>query len=390
MSRSGMSGMTPRSSGGAKTPGWRIGSVAGTPVYLAPSWLLIAAALTLLFLAPVRNAAPDLGLPAAIAAAATFPVLLLASVLAHELAHGAAARGLGLPVHEYALTFWGGHTSFGDQLRSPGASALIAAAGPAANLVLAGAGWAVLQAGLSGLAAVIVSALVYANGVVAVFNLLPGNPLDGRRSMEALLWRVTGNRRTGAIGAGWVGRVLAVAIVVVIIGLPLVQDRAITPFTAIWAVLIAGTVWSGATQSIRIGKARQGAAGFSLAGVIRPAVVVDSRTLLPHLPQPRWGAGSGDVVIVGPGGLPIALLDGEALAQVPQHAYPQTPVTAVARALPAEAILTAVHGPDALAGVARGLAVSPVLVVVSEHGILGTVDRAALRTVLGTGGHQQR
>ena len=377
-------------SGGVKTPGWRLGSVAGTPVYLAPSWLLIAAALTLLFLAPVRNAAPDLGLPAAIAAAATFPILLLGSVLAHELAHGAAARGLGLTVHEYALTFWGGHTSFGDQLRSPGASALVAVAGPLANLVLAGAGWAALQAGLSGLVAVIVSALVYANGVVALFNLLPGNPLDGGRILEALIWKVTGSRETGTVGAGWVGRVLALFIVVVIIGLPLVQGRTITPFTGIWAILIAGTVWSGATQSIRIGKARQGAAGFSLAGVLRPAMVVDATTLLPNLPQSRWGAGSADVVIVGPDGMPIALLDGEALAQVPPHAYSSTAVTAVARTLPSPAILTALHGPDALAGVARGLAVSPILVVVGEHGILGTVDRAALSSVLGTGRSQQR
>ncbi|TGO04506.1 site-2 protease family protein [Serinibacter arcticus] len=369
-----------------KRPGWRIGVVGGSPVYLAPSWLLIAAVLTLLFLPTVQRAAPRLDTPAAVAAAATFPILLFASVLAHELAHGAAARAVGARVREYVITFWGGHTSFGEELRTPGASAIVSAAGPLANVVLAVAGWFVLGAMPPGLPAVIVAALTYANAVVAAFNLLPGNPLDGGRILEALIWKVTGNRETGTIGSGWVGRGLAVVLAAVILGLPLLRGERPTLTTGIWGLLVAGLVWTGASQSIKIGRARRSAAGFDLRALLRPAVVVDARASLAQVPRPPFGMGSSDVVAIDAAGTPVAVLDAAALAQVPPDAYASTPVTAVARSLPPSAVLTAVTGPDALGALARGINESPVVVVVGPGGILGTTTRESVVAALASPG----
>ena len=365
-----------------KRPGWRLATVGGAPVYLAPSWLLIAAVLTVLFLPTVRGSAPGLGTAAAVAAAATFPVLLFASVLAHELAHGAAARVVGARAKEYVITFWGGHTSFGAELRTPGASALVSAAGPLANLVLAGAGWLLLGALPYGLGAVIVAALTYANLVVAVFNLLPGNPLDGGRILEALIWKITGDRETGTIGSGWVGRVLAIGLGLAIIGLPLLRGQQAQVSTAVWGLLVAGLIFNGATQSIRLGRARRSAAGFDLRPLLSPAVVVDIAAAVAAIPRPPFGMASSDVVAVDAAGTPVAVLDAQALAAVPPHAYATTPVTAVARSLPPQAVLTAVSGADALAALARGIGQSQVIVVVGPGGILGTATREAVVAAL--------
>lgn len=374
--------MTTRPTTAQRPPGWRLGSVRGVPVYLAPSWLAVAALFTILFLPTVQAAAPGLPSSAAVAAATSFPILLFASVFAHELAHGVVATAFGVRVREYVLSFWGGHTSFGSDLRGPGVSAAVSAAGPLANLVLAGAGWLVLQAIAPGLGAVIVAALVWANLVVAVFNLLPGNPLDGGRILEALIWRITGDRNTGAIGAGWVGRVLAVGIVVVMLGVPLLRGARPTTATAIWAVLIAVLIWNGATQSVRMGRARRSAAGFDLRPLLRPAVVLGVGDVVADVPDLPWGVRAEDIVVVDEAGDVVAIADREALAAVPPAARGATPVSAIARAMPPVAVVTAFEGADAMAQIARGLSAGVPLVAVSPHGVLGTVDREALLAAL--------
>ncbi|GMA31107.1 peptidase M50 [Litorihabitans aurantiacus] len=364
----------------------------GSPVYLAPSWLLVAAVLTVIFLPTVRRVAPDLGFAAAVGASATFPVLLFASVLAHELAHGAAARAIGARVREYVLTFWGGHTSFDAELRTPGASAFVSAAGPAANLLLAGLGWLALQAIPLGLVAVVVASLTWANVVVAAFNLLPGNPLDGGRILEALLWRVTGDRDRATIGAGWVGRAIAVVIALVVLLPPLLRGERPVLTTAVWGLLVAGLVWSGASRSIAVGRARRSAAGFDLRPMLRAAVALDAATPIEALPDVLRaaavpdGAAPPDVVLLDPAGAPVALLDPEAVRGVPPHLRAGTPVGAAARGLPPEAVLTAVTGADALAALARGIEAGGVVVVLVAPGVVATTTRAAVLAALAPGG----
>lgn len=347
-------------------------------MFLAPSSLVVAAVLTVLFLPTVRTAAPGLSGPMSIVAAASFPVLLYASIFVHELAHGTVARAFGVRVREYVLTFWGGHTSFDSDLRTPGISAAVSAAGPLANLLLAGAGWLLLRELPPGLPAVVVASLVYTNLVVAVFNLLPGSPLDGGRILEALIWKVTGSRDTGLIGAGWVGRVLAVAIAAIVLGVPLLRGSQPTLTTAIWVVLIAGIVWNGASQSIKLGRARRGAASVDLRQLLTPAVVLPVGSPVGDVPAVPWGVRVGATVLVDAAGNVVAVVDPAALASVPAPVRASTPLSAVARALPRQAIITEVTGAAALAQVAGGLQVSDVLVAVAPGGVLGTLERDRL------------
>ena len=81
-----------------------------------------------------------LGMSAYIVAFA-YAVLLLISVLVHELAHALTAKIYGWPTQKIVLNLWGGHTQFESFTASPGRSVLVALAGPAANFFLAGGAW---------------------------------------------------------------------------------------------------------------------------------------------------------------------------------------------------------------------------------------------------------
>ncbi|WP_432845036.1 site-2 protease family protein [Amycolatopsis sp. CA-161197] len=143
-------------------------------------------------------------------------VMFLVSLLVHELCHAIAARSCGLEAGRITQWLLGGATELPEDPPTPIAAFLVAGAGPAASLLLGGVflGAAVLLA--SSLPAVVVVALTWlgwTNGMLALFNLLPGVPLDGGRIAEAIAWKITGDRSHARRAAGQSGRVLAAALV---------------------------------------------------------------------------------------------------------------------------------------------------------------------------------
>src|ERR1035437_10049176 len=161
-----------------QAPGWRIATIGGVPVYIGKSWPFIALFVVAIFGPSIASNHPDLGL-GAYAVAAGYAVLLLVSVFAHEASHAVLLTRLGYLVNRVLADLWGGHTAYETSAARPGASALVAIAGPAANALLAAAGWLAMPAFPDGIASTLVYALVLTNAFVAGFNLLPGLPLDG-------------------------------------------------------------------------------------------------------------------------------------------------------------------------------------------------------------------
>ena len=197
----------------------RLGRLVGVPVYLSWNWLLIAGFVVLLFGPQVARLFPELGI-GAYGIAFLYAVLLALSVLVHELAHAVSARAFGWPAQEIVLNLWGGHTQFGAFQATPGRSLVTALAGPAANVLIALAGTLIAAvAPPEGVARLLLDILVYANWLVALFNVLPGLPLDGGRIVESAVWAITGSQDKGTLAAGWAGRgivmLLGVALVVV-------------------------------------------------------------------------------------------------------------------------------------------------------------------------------
>lgn len=296
----------------------------GVPVYIGRSWIFVALAITALFGPTVANITPAIGL-GAYAVAAFFAVLLLISVLVHEAAHAVTARQCGFTVQRIVADFWGGHTAYHGEQTKPGAAAVVAFAGPMANAALAGVGWLALQSVDTGIPGLLLIAFTYANAFVAIFNLLPGLPLDGGFLLEALVWKATGSRGTGTLVAGWVGRALVVALAVYAILLPLFNGQQPGLYQIIWVVLIGGFLWSGATQAVRSGRSRRRFEAITLSSVWRTVTRVPASQSVESVP---WNQASLWLV-TGEQGEPIGIVDPAALAAVPAGGRSSTLVSAI-------------------------------------------------------------
>jgi len=136
-------------------------------------------------------------------------VAFLLGLLAHEAAHAVVARRNGVGVQDITLWMLGGTTRLTGGARTPGAEARIAGAGPLTSLLLGvgcfGLAWGLAALGVPGLAVGTVRWLGAINVLLALFNVLPGAPLDGGRLVLAGLWKWRGDRLWAAIAAARAG-----------------------------------------------------------------------------------------------------------------------------------------------------------------------------------------
>lgn len=307
---------------------------------LAYSWFIIAA-FTVIAYGPIlaRNN-PALGLGAYLVAF-TYAVLLLISVLVHELAHALTAKIYRWPTQKIVLNLWGGHTQFESFTASPGRSVLVAMAGPAANFVLAAGGWLLVSAApLTGVADILANIFVWANLLIGIFNVLPGLPLDGGRLVESAVWKVTGSQEKGTIAAGWGGRIIVVALGLWFIVLPLLSGQRPDMSLVLITALVGSFLWFGAGAAIQQARLRSRMHLIHAAALADPAVGLPASAsvaeVLALAPDPATGAVPA-VVLYGPDGRPGALVDSRAVATVPPAAAAVTPASAVAYALGAGA-----------------------------------------------------
>ncbi|MGK7953043.1 MAG: site-2 protease family protein [Xenococcaceae cyanobacterium] len=186
----------------------RMGSLFGIPFYINPSWFFVLGIVTLTYGSSLRGLFPELIgiLPWILGFIAA--LLLFSSVLAHELGHSFVAIAQGIPVKSITLFIFGGLATLEKESETPLQAFLVAIAGPVVSLLLF-----VLFATISvsvPLAApikAIVSLLATINLVLALFNLIPGLPLDGGNVLKSIVWKITGNPNKGVIFAGRVGQI---------------------------------------------------------------------------------------------------------------------------------------------------------------------------------------
>ena len=380
--------------GAQRSSGLQIGSIAGARVVVHPGWAVIVALVAVLFGPVVRSYLPGLG-GWAYLVAAVFGVVMLVSVLAHELAHALGARRFGVALHRISATLTGGHTEM-DHARTPGATAVIAACGPAANLLLAAIAWWVLQllpdqflrfpvpgVTTGGVAALLLTATAGWNAMIAVLNLLPGLPLDGGRLVEALIWRLSGRRTTGTVVAGWCGRVLAVALVLAALVLPYAQGTSPDLVTAVWVGLVAAFLWMAASSSLKSVARERMVASLSLDALVVPALSAPVATTLAEVDGGPWP--DPEVVVIGAGGEPVGYVDRVAARAVPHQLRGTTTLGAVLVPLPPGAVVeSGLIGQDAVRAVAQAARSSPVMVVRGPSGVTGLLQYtdvvAALRS----------
>jgi Zn-dependent protease len=350
----------------------RLGRVAGVPVYLDRTWLFLAA-----FIAWTGwRAGRDLGTGMAFAYAGWLVAGILLAVLGHEVAHALAGRLLGFRVHRIVATLWGGHTAYDGTGTTPGRAAVIAVSGPLANVALAG---------LGALAMVLLPwpweefawSFVVLNALLAVFNLLPGLPLDGGQLVESLVWSLTGRRDRGLVVAGWCGRALAVLLVLGFVVVPLARG-ALDTFDGVLAGVMAWVLWTGATAAIRRAPLER------LLRHVRPEHVLDPVTVVPATtPVGELVGLSSRVVALDERGRPTLVLPMPSagtpdLATVP----PTTRLSSLVVRVPDECVVELAPGADA-EPLLRAMAVTGwgEVVVTSGGTVRGVVTSSRLNAV---------
>lgn len=229
-----------------------VGRVLGFPVYLHPSMLLLALLVTVVY---GGYAETELGLAGAAAYAAGFGfvVCLLGSVLLHELGHALTARRYGIGVRGITLELLGGWTELDRDAPTPRVDALVSLAGPAVSFVLGGlATAAALALPDRTVAGQIVFQIAAGNVIVAIFNVLPGLPLDGGRALRAGLWALIKDRNRATVAAAWCGRGIALLTAMSVV--TLYRLNVLTLFGLVFILLVVYTLWQGAGQSIRLAR----------------------------------------------------------------------------------------------------------------------------------------
>ncbi|MEW1549019.1 site-2 protease family protein [Streptomyces tsukubensis] len=338
---------TPPDGGKRKRPdgpggGILMGRPFGVPVYVAPSWFLVAALITWVFGDQLNRVLPELG-GLNYLVSLFFAVAFYASVLVHELAHTVAALRYKLPVRRIQLQFFGGSSEIEKESETPGREFVIAFVGPLLSLVLAGIFYLGMRAVEPGtVPGVLLAGLMISNLIVAAFNLLPGLPLDGGRMLRAVVWKITGKPMSGTVAAAWVGRALAVA---VLIGLPLFTHSGAlgTPgqeiggvqsvTDALLAAILAAIIWTGAGNSLRSARLREHLPELAARTLTRRAVPVEADTPLSEALRRANEAGARALVVVDGQGSPTALVREAAIVGVPQHRRPWVAVGGLAQEL---------------------------------------------------------
>lgn len=248
----------------AQSQGFRIGRVIGIPIYIDFSWIIIFGLITYWIEQQFHRDHPQWASVQLWGVGILTSLLFFGSVLFHELAHSVIAQHYKLKVISITLFIFGGLARISREPSKASQEFNIAIAGPIASFLLAGAFF--LAALLFPHNPMVGSAANYlwpTNLGLAVFNLLPGFPLDGGRMFRAIVWGVTKDFSKATRIAGGSGKLIAFALILV--GL-------ISVFTGdwrgMWVGLIGWFLLNAAQASVQQVTIRETLIGLTAADVM--------------------------------------------------------------------------------------------------------------------------
>jgi Zn-dependent protease len=310
-------------------------------------------------------------------------LLFFASVVAHELAHSLVARVNGIPVRSITLFIFGGVAQITREPKKASTELAMSAAGPACSLVIGGLFglvWLFTQSTAEPVAAMAFW-LAETNGLLAVFNLIPGFPLDGGRVFRSVLWRFTGNYRRSTQIATQTGR--AVGYLFILGGIALVfllRDL----FSGLWLAFVGWFLENAASASYRQSQWREGLSGLTAAQVMTTdfAVIAPDVTVVEVIQEHILAGGRRFFVVADQGKL-NGVLTLHDIKSVPQQNWGTTRVREVMTAVdklkvasPDQEVLTVLEEM-----VENDINQVP---VVAEGGVVGLITRDKLLRTLPT------
>jgi Zn-dependent protease len=255
----------------------KVGEIWGIPIALHASWLLVFGLVTWSLAAGYfPSGYPGWTRTAYWLAGALTALAFFLSILVHELGHSKVALRNGIPIRGITLFVFGGVAQISREPGSPAVELRIALAGPLTSLGLAGVfgGIARLTADTVFVAAPAIW-LARINFTVALFNLVPGFPLDGGRLLRAVVWRWTGSFHRATRAASVAGRLVALALM----GFGVITALGGNVLGGMWIVFIGWFLDNAASAA---------QAQASLQEVLRDVTVVQAMTReCPRVPRDR-------------------------------------------------------------------------------------------------------
>jgi Zn-dependent protease/CBS domain-containing protein len=192
------------------TTRWRLFRLAGIPIYIDASWLIILALFTAWFREVYQHALYGPGPMGRWGLGLLTSLAYFACIVLHELGHAVVARRYGMPIRGITLFLFGGVAELGSEPPSASSEFLMAIGGPVVSALLAGVLFALYLIGLQGNWAPAGLAMLHClwlvNLVVLIFNLVPAFPLDGGRVLRSSLWAATGDLHRATYWASLCGR----------------------------------------------------------------------------------------------------------------------------------------------------------------------------------------
>ncbi|GGO97587.1 site-2 protease family protein [Actinomyces gaoshouyii] len=356
-----------------------LGRIGGAPVVVSSTSLLLGLIIAASWYPLVTSALGDAGIVVVLGTVAATVIGVAISILLHELAHGLVGAALGRPPIRYELLLWGGRTSFGPPRRawSPWRDAVCSLAGPATNALLWIAGRTVLDFGALTTPAIYVAlwAITWLNLALAIFNALPGLPLDGGQALASLVAQATGNRGAGLKAAAWGGLAVVAGIAWLYLLQPLLIDHhRPSPTSLILAAMVGWTIGSTSWRILGLGGAQRAAARLDLRSLARPIA-----TLPAAAPLVQVGAALDDgaaLALITDGPTILGTIDAAGLAELGVRGEGATAEQACT-VLPVAAITTSLTGQEAADALKTARTVSRWLIVVDSGRMIGAVPTGA-------------
>ena len=260
-------------------------------------------------------------------------LLFFASVVVHELAHSLVARRFKMSVSSITLFLLGGVASLTREPPTAQAEFFMAAAGPATSLAIGGLAWigsAILgtppRDTLAQIANAVCDSLAQINVLVALFNLIPGFPLDGGRVLRATIWGLSGNQsvstRIAARGGQVVAGLFALGSAVLVLGF--------SEPSALWWLLIAYFLFGAASQTLQQERVTSAIGGARVSQVMTTEFVAVPRgtSIAAAVRDYLLPRNLRAIAVIDDGRFAGLVTIGD-LRKVDQQAWPATPVDAV-------------------------------------------------------------
>ncbi|MEH2256409.1 site-2 protease family protein [Nostoc sp.] len=360
----------------------RVGNLFGIPFYIHPSWFLVLGLVTWSYSSGLAAQFPQLSAGLALLLGLMTALMLFASVVAHELGHSFVAIGQGIDVKSITLFIFGGLASLEKESKTPGEAFWVAIAGPIVSLLLCGIVTAIgVTTAASGPLAAILGVLASVNLALALFNLIPGLPLDGGNILKAIVWKITGNSYKGVTFASRVGQIFGwVAILSGVLPLLLFGNSG-----NFWNLLIGFFLLQNAGNSAQFARVQEKLTGLTAEdAVTHDSPIVSANLTLREFADERVISGQNwhRFLVTDDDGQLVGAITVDNLRTIPTALWSETQVKEVMRPITES---TTVQSDQPLLEVMQLLEQQKlsVLPVIRENGVLvGILEKAAIIQLL--------